>query len=463
MFAAGVYIERRRRLSQLVGSGVVVFLGNDESPMNYADNPYAFRQDSSFLYYFGLDLPGLVAVIDIDRGVETVFGEDLTVEQIVWMGPRFGLSERCREVGVQQTAGLADLPEMLKKAVQQKRTIHLLPQYRPENISKVQRLLDIPAGAVAGYISPALIKAVVAQRSVKAAEEIGQIEAALEITCQMHITAMKMTRPGVYERQVVGAMEGIARSMGGQIAFPVIFSVQGQILHNHYYGNVMKPGQMAVNDCGAESALHYASDITRTIPVGGRFSGRQKEIYNLVLKAQEQAIDAIRPGVAFRDVHLLACRVITGGLKELGLISGDIDEAVNVGAHSLFLPCGLGHMVGLDVHDMEALGEDYVGYTDSIRRSPQFGLRSLRLAKELQPGFVVTVEPGIYFIPQLIDCWRAERKHIQYINYDAVEKYRDFGGIRLEDDVLVMDTGCRMLGKKIPKTIEEVEAAAGQE
>jgi len=458
VFAKKVYVQRRKRLRDQVQSGLILFLGNDDSPMNYPDNQYPFRQDSSFLYFFGLDCPGLAAVIDIDQGKECVFGNDLTVDDIIWMGPQPALQAKCEKVGVCETAPFDQVQAVLKTAIEQGRKIHFLPQYRPENILKIEQLLAVHPTVVQDHVSETLIKAVVAQRSFKTQEEVGQIEAALDISHEMQTTAMKLSRPGVYEMEVAGAMEGIAVSRGGRLSFPTIFSVHGETLHNHYYGNVMKEGDIAVNDSGAESALHYASDITRTIPVSGNFSQRQREIYTIVLDAQERAIEAAKPGVEFRRVHRLACTILASGLKQLGLMKGDVEEAVDAGAHALFFQCGLGHMLGLDVHDMEGLGEDYVGYTDTIKRNPEFGWRSLRLGKALEPGFVITVEPGLYFIPELIDRWQAEHKHSQYINYAMVDKYRDFGGIRLEDDVLVTENGNRMLGNIIPKTIDEVEA-----
>lgn len=457
MFPANVYIERRKRLKSLVQTGLILLPGNEESPMNYPDNQYPFRQDSSFLYYFGLDFPSLAAVIDIDQGREYVFGDDLTVDDIIWTGPQPALSEKCEKVGINQTAGLDQLQVMLEKAVQQSRKIHILPQYRAENVLKLAKLLGAHPAGIADCVSETLIKAVVSQRSSKSREETEQIEDALDISYEMQTTAMEMSKPGMYEREVAGAMEGIALSWGCCLAFPTIFSIHGETLHNHYHGNVMKNGDIVVNDSGAESTLHYASDITRTIPVSGRFSQRQREIYNIVLDAQEKAIEAVRPEVEFRQVHLLACKILASGLKDIGLIRGDIEEAVHAGAHTLFFQCGLGHMLGLDVHDMEGLGEDYVGYTDTIKRSPEFGWSSLRLARELEPGFVITVEPGLYFIPELINRWKAEQKCSGFINYDMVEQYKDFGGIRIEDDVLVTKDGHRVLGRKIPKTIGEVE------
>jgi Xaa-Pro aminopeptidase len=457
MFLANVYIERRKRLRKQVQTGLILLLGNEESPMNYPDNQYWFRQDSSFLYFFGLDFPSLAAVIDIDQGKECIFGDDLTVDDIIWTGPQPALREKCQKVGISETASLDQLPVILKKAVEQERKIHFLPQYRAENILRIQQLFGIQSSTIRNHISEPLIKAVVAQRSVKTEDEIAEIAAAIDISYEMQTLAMKMSKPGIYEREIAGAMEGVALSRGSHLSFPTIFSIHGETLHNPYYGNQMKAGDIAVNDSGAQSALGYASDITRTIPVGGKFSQRQKEIYTIVLNAQEEAIEKVMPGVEFKEVHRLACKILASGLKDLGLIKGNIEEAVHAGAHTLFFQCGLGHMLGLDVHDMEALGEDYIGYTNAIKRNPEFGWRSLRLAKALEPGFVITIEPGLYFIGELIDRWEAEEKNSQYINYDAVEKYRDFGGIRIEDDVLVTKDGYRILGRKIPRTIDEVE------
>ena len=457
MFSEDVYIERRKRLRADLGAGMILLLGNEESPMNFVDNQYPFRQDSSFLYFFGLDCSGLAAVIDVDQGTVCMFGNDLTVDDIVWTGPQPTLKEKCSKTGISETAGLDKLPYVLNKAVKQDRKIHFLPQYRAENILKIQQLLDIPPATIVAHVSEALIKAVVAQRSIKSQQEIEQIEAALDISYEMQTLAMKMTKPGVYERQVASAMEAVVLSHGSNLSFPTIFSIHGETLHNHNYDNQMQAGDIAVNDSGAESPLHYASDITRTIPVSGKFTQKQKEVYTVILNAQEKVIEAVRPGIEFREIHLLACRELAYGLKDLGLMKGDIEQAVQDGAHTLFFQCGLGHMLGLDVHDMEALGEEYVGYTDIIKRNPEFGFKSLRLAKTLEPGYVITVEPGIYFIPELIDRWKAEQKNAQYINYELLDEYRDFGGIRIEDDVLVTDSDCRVLGKKIPKTIAEVE------
>lgn len=458
MFAKEIYVQRRENLVKQIKSGILLFLGNDESPMNYLDNPYHFRQDSTFLYYWGLDTAGLAAIIDLDEGREIVFGYDFTVDDIVWMGPQPTMKDLGKSVGVNETAPLEKLDEILKNALNKKRKIHYLPQYRGENIIKIEQLLGIKPMSMHGKVSEEFIKAVVAQRSIKSEEEIQQIEAALDISYAMQTTAMKSTRPGIYEREIAGLMEGIALRMGKGLSFPIIFSIHGETLHNHSYDNLMKEGNIAVNDSGAESLLHYASDITRTIPVSGKFTSEQKDIYQIVLESQLKAIDAMKPGVKFRDIHLIAAKVIASGLKDLGFLNGNVDDIVSAGAHALFFPHGLGHMMGLDVHDMEILGEQYVGYDESTKRSDQFGLAYLRMAKELKPGYVMTVEPGIYFIPELIEMWKAERKHTGFINYPQTEGYKNFGGIRIEDDVLVTNGGNRVLGKAIPKNISEVEA-----
>ena len=457
MFDPAIYTQRRARLKEQLKSGLVLFLGNEESPMNYPANPFPFRQDSSFLYFFGLDFPSLAGVIDVDEDRDIVFGIDVDIEDIIWMGFQPSLKERAARAGVKETLLLNKLEETVKRAAQQGKKVHYLPPYRPETELKLRRLLGIKPEKTKENASEELIKAVVAQRSVKIKEEVEEIEKARAVTYEMHTAAMKMAKPGIYEREIVGKMEGIILAAGFNLAFPTILTINGQILHNHYHGNVLEEGQLLVNDSGAESSLHYAADITRTIPVGGKFTPKQREIYEIVLNAQEAAIQSIQPDMKYRDIHLKAAKVIADGLKALDLMRGDTDEAVKEGAHALFFPHGIGHMMGLDVHDMEDLGEDYVGYDDRTKRSDQFGIAYLRLAKELQPGYVVTVEPGIYFIPVLIDKWKGEKKFTGFINYEKVEEYRDFGGVRIEDDILVTESGHRVLGEPVPKTPEEVE------
>ncbi|MFQ5721960.1 MAG: aminopeptidase P family protein [Candidatus Aminicenantales bacterium] len=462
MFEAKIYQQRRHRLKEQIKEGLILFLGNEESPMNYPSNPYPFRQDSSFLYFFGLDMPGLAAIVDVEADQEILFGEEVSVEDIVWMGILPSLKERASWAGIEEVAPQKDLGKKLKAALQKGQKIHYLPPYRPEVALKIEELLGINHVLVKDYSSRELIKAVVAQRSIKIKEEIEEMEKAHKVTYEMHTTAMRMARPGIYEREIVGKIEGIAYSYGFSLSFPTILTINGQILHNHDHSNILNEGRLLVNDSGAESALHYAADITRTFPVSGQFSPAQREIYEIVLKGQEEAINSIKPGLKFKDIHLKAAKIMASGLKEIGLMTGDIEEAVSQGAHALFFPHGLGHMVGLDVHDMEDLGEEFVGYDEETKRSQQFGLAYLRFARELQPGMVMTVEPGIYFIPALIDQWAAEKKLEQFINYQKVNQYRDFGGIRIEDNVLVTEEGHRVLGKSIPKTVKELEEIVGK-
>ena len=387
MFTATTYQTRRSNLMQQVDRGVILLLGNDESAMNFAHNCYPFRQDSSFLYYIGLDEPGLAALLDVDAGTVCLYGDDVTVEQLVWTGRVPTIKARAEQAGITLTAQLADLTSALQQVQGEGRPIHVLPTYRPEH----ERTLSDLLGQVPRASEP-LIRAVVAQRAYKSDEEVKEIESALQMSHLMFTTAMQVTASGKVEREVVGFIEGMVQSQGLRMAFPVIYSVRGEILHNPHHDNVMQAGDMVVFDAGAESKRHYASDITRTIPVSGRFTSQQREIYRIVLNAHEKAMAAVRPGIEFRDIHRLAAVELVAGLKDLGLLRGDVDEAVEEGVHTLFFPCGVGHMMGLDVHDMEPLGEDYVGYSDSISRNPAFGWRSLRLARALEPGFVVTVE-----------------------------------------------------------------------
>jgi len=457
MFAKEVYWQRRKMLRAMVGEGLILFAGNEESSMNYSANTYHFRQDSSFLYFFGVNKPGFYGVCDVDNDEDILYGNDFDIDDIIWMGEQPAVSNLAAGVGIEASASLNDLGDFLKKALKSGRKIHLLPPYRGDHFLALAQQMGVDYEGVKNMVSQELIAAVVQLRSVKDLHELREIEKAVDVAAIMHTTAMKMAYPGNFERELAGAIEGIALSHGGPVSFPVILSMDGQTLHNHYHGNELSEGRMVVCDAGAETAMCYASDITRTFPVGGKFSSRQKDIYNIVLKANTETIKASIPGRSYREVHLMAARIIAGGLKELGLMKGDLDEAVAAGAHALFFPHGLGHMLGLDVHDMEGLGENHVGYNESLKRSDQFGLAYLRLGRELEPGFVITNEPGCYFIPALIDQWKGENKHKQFINYDEVEKYRDFGGVRIEDDVLITDTGSKVLGTPIPKTVEEVE------
>ncbi|MGA7839047.1 MAG: aminopeptidase P family protein, partial [Ignavibacteriaceae bacterium] len=418
------------------------------------------RQDSSFLYYFGIDQPGLAAAIDVDENKEYVFGNDLTIDDIVWMGPQPTIAQRARKVGAKNSASLQQMETILKKVIAQGRTVHYLPQYRADNILKIEHLLGIHPKRMKEYSSEKLIMAVASQRVKKSAEELKEIEAAVAVAYEMQTTAMRLSKPGMSERMIAGIIEGIAVSHGGRLSFPAILSVNGQTLHNHYQGNKMKAGDIVVNDSGAETAMHYASDITRTFPVSGKFTALQKDIYQTVLDMQMTAIKAIKPGIKYKSVHLKAAKLLVERFKDMGFMKGNTDDAVKNGAHALFFPHGLGHLMGLDVHDMENLGEGYTGYNEKTKRSSQFGLAYLRFGKEMEPGVVLTVEPGIYFIPELIDLWKKDSKFKGYINYEKVLKHKDFHGIRIEDDVVVTQKGYKVLGKPIPKTVEEVEELA---
>jgi len=458
MFNAEVYINRRKRLKEKVESGLILILGNNESSMNYPDNTYHYRQDSTFLYFFGIDYPELAGVIDVDSGKEIIFGDDVSIESIIWMGPQRSMTDRASEVGITQTAPFKELSTMIEEAANAGRKIHFTPPYRGENIMLLSDLTGLHHNEVKSKSSLELIKACVDLRSVKEPWEIEELERHMKVGYDMHTAAMKMALPGVTEQQISGAMEGISMSGGGMVSFPIICSVHGETLHNHYHGNTLKEGDLLLVDAGSESPRHYATDNTRTSPVGGKFTQRQKEIYQIVVDANDQSREATIPNVPYVDAHMVASRTIAAGLKELGLMKGDVDEAVAAGAHALFFPHGLGHMLGLDVHDMEDYDQMHVGYDDEIRPSTQFGLAYLRLGRRLQPNFVITNEPGIYFIPALIDQWRSEKKLEQFINYNKVETYKDFGGIRLEDDILVTETGCRIMGERIPIYVDEVEA-----
>ena len=457
MFDREIYSKRRDGLRKQLDSGIIVLPGNFESSMNYPDNTYRFRQDSNFLYFFGLDHAGYVGVIDLDEGKDYIFGDDVDMDDIIWMGNQPSVHELAEKVGVENTSPVSQLAGYLKGVLAKHRTLHLLPFYRGDNILFMSKMTGKTPEELEKMISLPLIKAVVTLRSYKGEEEIREIEYAMDIAYEMHTTVMRMARPGILERELAGTIEGIAAARGSGISFPVILTINGQTLHNHFHGNVLEKGRMVVTDAGAESLLHYASDITRTIPVNGRFDQRQKDIYEIVLKANTETIKAARPGITNKNLHLMASRIIASGLKEVGLMRGDIDQAVSLGANALFFPHGLGHMLGLDVHDMEGLGEDHVGYNDEVHRSEQFGMAFLRLAKKLEPGFVFTIEPGIYFIPALIEQWRREKKFAEFINYDKLDAFMDFGGIRIEDDVLVKKDDAEVLGRRIPKTVEEIE------
>ncbi|MDR0714882.1 MAG: aminopeptidase P family protein [Bacteroidales bacterium] len=457
MFSSDTYQKRRAALRETMSSGAAVFLGHRDSPFNYAANCYPFRQDSSFLYFFGLNEPDWAAILDFDEGREYLFGNDTTMDDIIWMGEQPSVATKAASVGINESFPCATLPDILGKIRQSGRAIHFLPPYRGETKLELFKLLGIPPDEQKEKASESLIRAVVRLRSVKEAQEIAQIEQAIETTCQMHTCVMRRARAGITEQELTDAIENIARQNGGTISFPVILSINGQILHNHCHGNTLRNGRLLLTDAGAETAMGYAGDITRTIPVSGQFDERQRAVYEIVLQANRKVAEICRPEIPFLEVHLAAAHVIADGLIRMGLMKGTAEDAVAAGAHVLFFPHGTGHMMGLDVHDMENLGEQYTGYDDDIQRSRQFGLSNLRMGRRLKEGFVVTDEPGIYFIPALIDQWEGEKKLRDFIRYEALKSFRDFGGIRIEDDLLITKKGCRVLGKAIPKTVEEIE------
>jgi Xaa-Pro aminopeptidase len=457
MFSRDTYVARRDTLMSQFDGGLILFLGNNDSPMNYTDNPYHFRQDSTFLYYFGLDQAELAAMIDVDAGRTTIFGDELSIDYIVWMGDLPTIASRAERVGVTDTRPRTELAEILGRAVSAGRAVHFLPPYRAETKLDLMDLLVISPEEAATEASEQLIQAVVAQRNYKTGEEVAEIEKAVTTSVSMHEAGVRMARPGMKEMEISAEVERIAMAAGGSVAFPVIATINGQTLHNHFHGNTLSRGDLFLLDTGAQTPTGYAGDLTTTFPVSSTFSDRQKTIYEIMLSAYDASVSALAPGTPNRDVHFTACRTIFEGMKSLGIMRGDTDEALAAGAHAMVMPHGIGHMMGMDVHDMENLGESYVGYAGE-ERSEQFGLKSLRLTRPLEPGFVITIEPGIYFIPQLIDVWKGEGRLADFIDYDELNKWRDFGGVRNEEDYLITVDGARRLGPRKPQTVAELEA-----
>lgn len=461
MFDKKTYVSRRAKLKELVKNGIIILFGNNESPCNYPSNGYyPFRQDSSFLYYFGLNRDGLVGVIDIDNNTETLVGNDIDIEDIVWYGSVDSVRDMADSVGVAETAPMKSLKTICNDAMRQKRRIHFLPPYRYDIKLQIFDLLGIHPGQQKESASMELINAVVKMRSTKEQQEIEELERAATIGYKMHTTAMRLTKPCLTEKYIGGQVDGVAHSYGAMVSFPTIFSQHGEIMHGNPSMAVLENGRLALCDAGAETINNYCSDNTRTYPVNGKFTQRQLEIYSIVEACHDYVLDVAKPGVKYMDVHFAVCRFMTERLKELGLMKGDTDEAVAAGAHAMFLPHGLGHMMGMDVHDMENLDQINVGFDEETRpRLDQFGTNCLRMGRRLEEGFVVTDEPGIYFIPALIDDWKASGHCAEFLNFDKIETYKDFGGIRLEDDVLITKDGCRFIGKeRIPYHPKDVEA-----
>ena len=464
MFSREAYINRRSELKKQIKSGLLVFFGNNEAPCNYPSNAYyPFRQDSSFLYYFGLQREGLVGVIDIDSGTETLYGDDIDIEDIVWYGSVDSVSDMAASCGVANTAPMSALAQACQAAIDHGRSVHFLPPYRHDTMIQIHDMLGIHPSRQREAASVEFIKAVVKMRSRKEPQEIAELEKASHIGYSMHTTAMRLVKPGVTEKFIGGQVDGVAHALGAHESFATIFTQHGEIMHGNPSYAPLEDGRLALCDAGAETAMHYCSDHTRTMPVNGRFTTRQLEIYSIVEACHDYVLEVAKPGVKYMDVHFAVCRLMTERLKELGLMRGDTEEAVRAGAHAMFLPHGLGHMMGLDVHDMEGLGQIYVGFDDETRPNlEQFGTNCLRMGRRLEEGFVVTDEPGIYFIPALIDDWRQKGHCAEFLNFDLIETYKDFGGIRIEDDVLITADGCRFLGtERIPYHPNELEEMLG--
>lgn len=458
LFSKSTYVERRNELKKLVGSGLIVLFGNNDSPANYPSNTYKFRQDSSFLYYFGLHRNGLVGVIDVDNDREYLVGDEIDIEDIVWYGSVTSVAEMAEMTGVARTAAMRELPAIVESAKAQGEEVHFLPPYRFGNQIQIMDLLGIHPSQQKAAASLKLIAAVVKMRTTKTEEEIAELERAAEIGYEMHTTAMRLCRPGITEQYIGGMVDGIANAYGCMVSFQTIATQHGEVMHGNPSPAKLEAGRLMLVDAGAETNENYCSDNTRTTPVSGVFTQKQKDIYNIVVECHDHVLEVAKPGVKWWDVHFAVCRIITERLQQLGLMKGDVEESLKAGAHAMFLPHGLGHSMGMDVHDMEGLGQVYVGFDKEVRPSTQFGTNALRFGRRLQKGFVVTDEPGIYFIPALIDDWKKNGTNAQFLNFDKIDEYRDFGGIRIEDDVLITDEGCRFIGsKRIPYHVEDVE------
>lgn len=471
VFSRETYIKRRSELLALMAQkgakGIAVFLGNAETAQNYSGNDYKFRQGSSFLYYWGIDAPMFAAVLDLESGESCIYGDDYEIDDIIWMGPMPSVASLADEVGVSKSKKYQDFDTDVLTAKANGRTIHLLAESRWFNACKIGKLLGIEPSDLftkgktgAPAASRELTESVIAMRLVKSDEEILLLDKACELGYEMHTVARKNILVGRKEQEIVGAMEGVALSKGWGTSFSTILTQHGEIFHCHSHESLLEAGRLMVIDAGVESNQHYASDYTRTYPTAGRFTDKQRDIYQIVYECNELAFSLTKPSVTYRDVHLSVAGHMLEGLSSIGLVHGNVDDMVASGVAGLFMPHGLGHNMGMDVHDMEDLGENLVGYDPDQKRSEQLGLGSLRMARKLVKGNVITDEPGIYFIPDLIEAWKKEGIAKDFINYNALESYYSFGGIRLEDDVLVTENGARRLGsQRLPISPEEVEEA----
>ena len=461
MFSATTYTARRAELCRRIGGGLILIPGNGEASYNYPNNTYHFRQDGTFLYYFGLNLPQFFGVIDAATGEATLFGDDVTVDDIIWMGPQPTVVELGAQVGVASTMPTSALAQFVATAVASGQKVHYLPPYRGKTTLQLCSLLGLTPEQLMKGMSVDLMFAVAQMRETKSAEEIEALERAFHIGYNMHTTAMKMCRAGVVEREIAGAIEGIALGQGAGISFTSIVSQHGETLHNHNYNGTLENGRLLLVDAGAESVENYCSDHTRTYPVSGKFTDKQRDIYNIVLAAHQLSPQNMRTGAMYmEDVHRKALIILAEGLRGVGLINGSAEDAVAAGAMYLFMPHGLSHGMGIDVHDCEAMGERSYDFSAIAERAAESATCIHRATWRLRAGTVMSNEPGIYFIPALIDKSRAEGLYKGIVNYDKLDSYRDFGGIRIEDDIIVTDNGGRVIGgdKKIPVTVEELEA-----
>ena len=454
MFNKEIYVERRKKLKENFKDGIILIMGNDFSPLDCPDNTYPFIQDATFKYYFGIGHNGLIGMIDIDKNKEIIFGNDFTMSDIIWMGKQKYLKDLAKDAGIENFVE----KEEIKKYLENRKNIRFTNQYRADNVMYLSSILNISPFEFDKYTSFDLVKAIIKQRNIKDRVEIQEIERAVDITKEMHLAAMRNVKAGMKEYELVAEVEREPRKYNAYYSFQTILTKNGQILHNHNHSNVLKDGDLVLLDCGALSDEIYCGDMTTTFPVSGKFTERQKTIHNIVRDMFDKAKDLARAGITYKEVHLEVCKVLAENMKKLGLMKGNIEGAVGAGAHALFMPHGLGHMMGMTVHDMENFGEINVGYAEGEKKSTQFGLSSLRLAKKLEVGNVFTIEPGIYFIPDLFEKWKSEKLHQEFLNYDEIEKYMDFGGIRMERDILIQEDGTsRILGDKFPRTANEIE------
>jgi Xaa-Pro aminopeptidase len=435
-------LQRRKKLAAAIANPVILWSGRAPS-RNFAANRFPFRASSHFLYFAGLSLDN--AVIRLDRGKLELFMDNSSADDELWHGKMPTREEIALEIGADAAYPLSELSLKTKEAatiaVQDVVTYQQQCQLLTRNIA--------PANKSEG-IDLELAKAIVNLRLVHDRAALVEIKKAVAVSIEAHLAGIKAVSEAKCEAEVRSAMEGIIIANNMTCAYSSIVTVRGEVLHNETYHRPLRSGDLLLADVGAETNSGWASDITRTFPVSGKFSSTQKDIYDIVLKAQTSCIERIRPGIEYRDIHLLACEVIAEGLINLGILQGRATDLVEMDAHALFFPHGIGHLLGLDVHDMEDLG-DLAGYEESRQRSDRFGLGYLRLDRSLQPGMVVTIEPGFYQVPAILNSPQFRNKFRDFVNWEKLDRFADVRGIRIEDDVLVTDSGCEVLTADLPK------------